>query len=328
MKWTTSPLILGTWAFAGGEIWGKQDWDHSREMVETALDLGLTAFDSAPGYGSGESERVLGKALKGSRDKAQIATKVSRGNLDREGVARSCEESLRRLQTDHIDLLQVHWPSLEIPFEETVQAFARLKEEGKVRHIGVCNFGPRDMQAWFANGGEMETNQLPYSLLSRAIEFEVVPECVSRHVAVLPYSPLMQGLLTGKFSSPDEVPPGRARSRHFSPEREQARHGEPGCEEATFRAIGRIADIARESGKPMDALSLAWLLAKPYVGGVIVGARTGQQVKDNAVALKIDLSAPVLERLDEATAEVKHLLGANPDLWESPGRFDWARKER
>jgi aryl-alcohol dehydrogenase-like predicted oxidoreductase len=225
-----SRLTLGTWAFAGGKLWGDQEQRASEATVQLALDEGINCFDTAPAYGAGKSEEVLGEALKGRRGEAVIMTKVSTGEQSREALIRSCEASLRRLGTDYIDLLQVHWLSPDVPMTETIAAFAELKEAGKIRYSGVCNFSAGDIHSWLKSGGEMVSNQLPYSLLTRAIEFEIIPECQRKGISTLPYSPLMQGLLTGKLRNADEVPEGRARSRHFRDDRPMARHGGAGCE--------------------------------------------------------------------------------------------------
>jgi aryl-alcohol dehydrogenase-like predicted oxidoreductase len=302
-------------------MWGEQDEARSIRTVHAALDAGIRVFDSAPGYGAGESERVLGKALEGRRDEAVIATKVSRSELAATDLVASCEASLKRLGTDRIDLLQIHWPNHDVPFEETAATLMNLKKAGKVRHIGVCNFGPKDFKAWLETGAEMVSNQLPYSLLTRGIEFEIVPLCVEADVAILPYSPLMQGLLTGKFTSPDDVPDARSRSRHFRHDRPMARHGEPGCEKETFATIRAIGALAQREGCSMEALALGWLLRKPQVASVIVGARNEEQILQNLKAAQTCLSDEVVAELDQMTDEVKHLLGGNPDMWENPSRF-------
>jgi aryl-alcohol dehydrogenase-like predicted oxidoreductase len=316
-----SPLTLGTWAFAGGALWGEQALEQSIAAVHAALDNGITVFDTAPGYGDGESERVLGRALDQRRGEAIIATKVSPTKLAYADTLASVEASLKRLRTDHVDLLQVHWANHEVPFAETISAFNKLKEQGKVRHVGVCNFGPRDMVEWIAAGGELVSNQLPYSLLTRSIEFEIVPECERAVVSILPYSPLMQGMLTGKYRTADEVPEGRARSRHFSKNRPGVRHGESGCEAATFEVLERIRVVSDDLGVPMEQVALAWLLSKRPVASVIVGARDAQQVEKNIRSTRLVLPPEVLLELDEATVEVKQHLGANPDLWEGNGRY-------
>ncbi len=314
-------LCLGCWAFAGGAEWGEQEESQSRQTIHAALDVGLNFFDTAPGYGDGRSEEILGRALKGHRDEAVIATKIPADKMDAQSVVRSCEDSLRRLQTDRVDLLQIHWPSREISISETVQAMQLLVKQGKAVHLGVSNFGLRDLQEVVSTGVKIISNQLPYSLLSRQIEFEVLPICRELGVAVLPYSPLMQGLLTGKYSAPDEVPEGRSRTRHFSSNRPLARHGESGCEPETFQAIARIRSISRSLGAPMAEVALAWLLAQEGVTSVVVGARSPEQIRQNICAFDLQLTQSDLDALAHATQVVKERLGANPDLWSPESRF-------
>lgn len=315
------PIMLGTWAFAKDQSWGPQDDALSIKTVHAALDAGLNAFDSAPAYGDGESERVLGKALEGRREEAYVATKVSRKDLPAEDLVASCEASLKRLQTDWIDLLQVHWPSHDIPPAESIEALENLKSSGKIRAYGACNFGPRDLQAWLDAGAVLETNQVAYSLLARAIEYAILPACRKENIGILPYSPLMQGLLTGKFHGPEEVPDARARSRHFSKDRPAARHGEAGCETLTFATIEQIRTIAAEAGLPMDGMALAWLLRQPGVTSTIVGARNPDQLHKNRQALDIQLDNSLVEALTACTNELKKALGPNSDLWDTSGRI-------
>jgi myo-inositol catabolism protein IolS len=263
---------------------------------------------------------VLGRALKGRRHEAVIATKVSRGNLTHDGVIEACEGSLRRLQTDVIDLYQIHWPSRTVPLEGTMAALQKLQDQGKVRAIGACNFGVRDLSDLLGIG-RVETNQLPYSLLWRAIEYEIQPKCVKAGLGILCYSPLMQGLLTGKYASPDEVPKGRARTRLFSEDRPGARHCEAGCEAEAFAAIGEIGRISGEIGEPMASVAVAWLLRRPGVTSVIAGARRPDQIKQTAQAADLALSPGIIGQLAGATDEVKRILGPNPDMWQSESRF-------
>jgi aryl-alcohol dehydrogenase-like predicted oxidoreductase len=251
-----------------------------------------------------------------------IATKVSRSNLSPDAVQQACERSLQRLQTDYIDLYQIHWPSRTVPLEETVAALERLRAQGKVRALGVSNFGLNDLSdllqlelGWF------ESNQLPYNLLWRAIEYEIQPKCVDEGIGILCYSSLAQGLLTGKFSSPDEVPEGRARTRHFSKDRPQVRHGEAGCESEAFAAIEKIRHISEEIGQPMSELAVAWLLHQPGVTSVIAGARKPEQIEQTAQAADLALSQGTIDELTKATDEIKRIMGPNPDMWQSESRF-------
>lgn len=315
-----SVIALGGWPIVGGANWGDQDEADSLATIETALDAGINFFDTAPSYGNGYSETLLGRTLKHRRDHAVIATKVPPTRLRYDDLIASCNESLERLATDYIDLLQIHWPNRDVPFDEPLAAMDALRKQGKIRAIGVSNFGPRDMRDAMRIT-RIESNQLAYSLLARMIEHDIQPLCVDNKMSILPYSPLMQGLLTGKFRSPDDVPQGRARTRHFSSDRPQARHGEPGCETQTFNAIERIRQISDELNVPMDRLALAWCLHRPGVPSVLAGARNPQQVRANAAAADLMLDQSTLDALDRATAPVMAALGSDADLWERPSRI-------
>jgi myo-inositol catabolism protein IolS len=315
-----SAVAMGCWALAGDATWGYQAESDSVATIRAALDAGVNFFDTAEGYGAGESEEVLGRALVGRRHEAVIATKVSRSNLAGDEVRQACERSLRRLQTDTIDLYQIHWPSRMVALDETMAVLEDLRAQGKVRAIGVCNFGVQDLFDLLKIGW-VETNQLPYSLLWRAIEYEIQPKCVEAGLGILCYSPLIQGLLTGKFASPDEVPDGRTRTRLFSGDRPEARHSEAGCEAETFAAIEEIRRISGEIGQPMARVAVAWLLHRSGVTSVIAGARRPNQIEQTAQAADLELSSEVISQLDEATGEVKRILGPNPDMWQTESRF-------
>jgi len=317
---TVSEMALGCWPFAGGAYWGDQSDEDSIATVHAALDAGITFFDTAEGYENGASERVLGRALTGRRDAAVIATKVSRKNLTPGGVAEACERSLRHLGTDWIDLYQIHWPNHDIPLAETVGALQRLKEEGKVRAIGVSNFAVRDLSDMLALS-ECVTDQMPYSLLWRVIEREVQPLCISRDVGLICYSPLAQGLLTGRYRNADEVPEGIAQSRWYSGKRPATNHDEPGVESEVFDAIATMRGLAEEAGMPMAIMALAWVKAQPGVTSYLVGARKPEELAWNLPAAAATLSADILARLSAATETIKEKLGNNPDMWLSPGRM-------
>jgi len=316
-----SPLALGCWQFAGGDYWGNRTESSQVDLVSIALESGINFFDTAPAYGDGESERVLGVALKGRRDKAIIATKVSPTVQCQDDVVESCNRSLELLQTDHVDLLQMHWPARELPLDDLAAVIESLRASGKVRAFGVCNYGPLDLGEILEAGLPIVSNQLPYSLLSRSIEYEIVPLCEKRDISVLPYSPLLQGLLAGRWESPDQVPVPRARTRHFRGTREQSRHGEEGCESETFAALESIRKLADANGVSMSDLAVAWVSAQNGVASVIVGAGNSNQLKDNLAALDIQLDEKTLRELDGATQAVKSHLGKNPDLWMGESRY-------
>jgi aryl-alcohol dehydrogenase-like predicted oxidoreductase len=315
-----STICMGCWGLAGDFHWGAQDDADSIATVHAALDAGVNFFDTAELYGGGRSDEVLGRALKGVRQEVVIAGKVAPQYLAPDDLVRSCEASLRRLDTDYIDLFQIHLPNWEIPIEETWAAMERLQQDGKVRAIGGSNFGVIDLTE-LLTVGQPASNQLPYSLLYRAIEYGVQQLCVENDVSILAYSPLMHGLLTGKYESADELPATRARTRHYSQDRPHTRHSEPGCEAETTAAIQEIRRISDEIGHSMTHVSLAWLLHQPGVASVITGMRRPEQARDSARAADLTLSTDVLHQLDLATRPVKEILGPNLDMWQTESRF-------
>lgn len=315
-----SVLALGCWPFAGGKVWGEQDDQVSIATVHAALDEGINFFDTAEGYENGHSERVLGLGLEGRRQEAVIATKVSGGHLSADGIAKACEQSLKNLRTDYIDLYQIHWPNWDIPIVEAMGALEKLRDQGKVRVLGVCNFGPVDLNDLLA-AGSIVSNQLPYSLLWRVIERDIQPLCVSHRIGIICYSPLMQGLLTGRYASADEVPEGLARTRLYSKERPMAGHGEPGCETEVFEAIAEVRRIAEDVGASMAEVALAWVRQQAGITSLLVGARTPEEVAWNLPAVDVTLPEDVIRRLSKATEDVKTKLGNNPDMWMVPSRM-------
>jgi aryl-alcohol dehydrogenase-like predicted oxidoreductase len=301
-------------------MWGDQQEADSASTVSAALDLGINLMDTAEAYGDGASEEVLGRALRGRRHQAVIATKICGGNLSAQSIESACERSLKRLGTDYIDLFQPHWPDHKTPPEESMQALVRLKAAGKIRAIGLSNYGVGDLTDILPYGKAV-SDQLPYSLLWRAIEYEIQPRCVQAGIGILCYSALLHGLLSGKFASPADVPDGRARTRHFSSSRSQVRHGEAGCETETFAALEQIRQIAVEVEQPMALVSIAWVLGQPGVTSVIAGARSPDQISGLAAASDLDLDPETIQSLNTATDQVKHILGTNPDMWMSQSRF-------
>src|SRR5688572_16303720 len=219
MRYTTLPgtdlrvsvIAMGSWALAGDMAWGDQAEKDSIAATRAAVDAGITFFDTAPGYGDGLSERRLGLGLAGLRQKVVVATKIGPDAMGAGKVTESVERSLRHLGSDYIDLIQIHWASRNIPLAETLRELEALKRAGTVRAIGLSNFGALDLADALAIA-RPTTNQLPYSLLSRAIEFEIVPACREAGVGVLCYSPLLFGLLAGGYERADQVPDGRASS--------------------------------------------------------------------------------------------------------------------
>ena len=310
-----SVMSLGTWQFADTGYWGSQG--NAAETVRAALDHGINFFDCAEGYAGGESEKVLGLALGQERRKALIATKVSAGHCGAAKLKSSCEQSLKRLRTDYIDLYQVHWPARNIPFAETYAELAGLKEEGKIREVGISNFGVKDMEQWLACGDLAVSNQLGYNLLFRAIEYQAVPACISAGMGILAYMPLMQGILAGRWQRVGDIPPRRRRSRHFSGNREGTRHGGKGHEELTMKTLSELSEAAREAGLSMADTAIAWLTAQPGISSVIVGGRKPEQITANVRAVEVELEDAFLEKLNAITEPLKKALGDNLDMWEN-----------
>ena len=319
---SVSAVCLGSWSIATKDFfWDNQDRADSLSAVHAALEAGINFFDTAPAYGEGDAEEILGEALVGRRGDVVVASKVRPSDLEPARLRASCEGSLRALRTDYIDLYQVHWPNQAIPLEPTYRAMEDLCREGKIRYLGVSNFGASYLDE-LPRLGPVASNQVPYSLLWRAIEYDIRPRCVDHGISILCYSPLHQGLLSGKFAMADDVPDKRARSRLFSSRHPMTRHGEAGCEAETFAAIAEIRRVADELGQPMSRLAIAWLLAQPGVTSAICGARNAVQAVENAAAAELKLDADVVARLSAITDSVKKLLGPNVDPWEHVSRME------
>jgi aryl-alcohol dehydrogenase-like predicted oxidoreductase len=330
-----SALGIGCWSFGGGEYWGPTDQKETDRVVHGALDLGINYFDTAEAYNAGASETALGAALKGRRDKAVVGTKVSTSNC-RPGILREhCRASLKRLGTDHIDLYMLHWPvnrkamahfSKDPAVLETVPApeevfgeLATLKKEGLVRHLGVSNHGLLQMKAALAAGVGIIANELPYNLISRAIEEEILPYCVKSGIGVIAYMALQQGVLAGMYPDPKSVPPAQAHSRHFHFSRggDQSRHGEEGAEAEVFSLIGRMRGLAAELGISLPALSLSWAMANKGITCSLVGVRSPAKLKENVEAASYILPEDAKSTLDRWSLPILEKLGYNPDYYEN-----------
>ena len=320
-KIQVSPVALGTMSLCGNMTYDDITEQQAIDTVHSAIDAGINFFDTAPMYGDGEAERRLGLALRGrAREKFIIADKIGTPRMDEAEVLAECDKSLKLLQSDYIDLYQIHWPRRVVPLDETLRAFEKLVESGKVRAIGVCNFGPLDLIEGLEKH-RIETDQIAYSMLFRAPEHELRDLCVERGVGILCYSPMAQGLLTGRFNSADEVPDMRARTRHFGKSRPQVRHQENGCEAETFAAVKKVREICQRIGQDMADVALAWLLHQPGVLSVLAGASKPEQIRKNVAAAGMTLSQEVLNELDLATRDVKRAMGTNLDPWQTVSRM-------
>jgi aryl-alcohol dehydrogenase-like predicted oxidoreductase len=298
-----SRICFGTWQFGGG--WGALDRDDALAAVRTALDVGVTFFDTAQAYGFGESEELLAEGLGDDihRDDVIVATKGGlrpiEGGITRDTSAAflrdGVEKSLRHLGVEAIDLYQVHWPHHDTPFEETGAALQELKDEGKIRHVGVSNFSPAEMEE-LSRTVEVETDQPPYNLFNRGIESEVLPWCHEHDVGVLVYGPLSHGLLSGRFD-PAKLDDDDWRRGHEPFEGEAL--------ERNLEAVERLSEFAAERGVTLAQLAVAWVLAQPGVHVAIAGARRPAHVEGIAPAAELELSADDLAEIDERCGAAK-----------------------
>jgi aryl-alcohol dehydrogenase-like predicted oxidoreductase len=315
-----SAITFGAWA-AGGWMWGGNDDNDAIEAIRAAYDLGVTSIDTAPIYGQGKSEQLVGQAIKGiPRDKVQLLTKygmrwdLAKGNFDfsskdnsgrdiniyryagKESVIKECEDSLRRLGTDYIDLYQIHWPDLTTPIAETMEAVLRLKEQGKIREAGVCNYNAKQM-AEAEQTIKLASNQVPFSMVNRDIEDEVIPYCIDHHKAILAYSPLERGLLTGKMKPGQKFGEGdhRAGVKYFKDENI----------EHTNAFLAKIKPLADEKGATLGQLVIRWTIEHPGITIALVGARNPEQSKQNAKAIDVKLTVDEIEFINDQLNEVE-----------------------
>ena len=298
-----SRICLGTWQFGGD--WGSVERDEAIAAVRAALDQGVTFFDTAQAYGFGQSEALLAEALGDDihRDDVVVATKGGLRQVDG-GVVRDAsptflragvEESLRHLGVEAIDLYQVHWPDANTPFEETGAALRELVDEGKVRHVGVSNFSPAQIEE-LSRTIEVESNQPPYSLFNRAIEDDVLPWCREQGIGLLVYGPLSHGLLSGRFD-PSTFGEDDWRRGHEP--------FEGAALERNLAAVERLKEFAEQRGHTLAQLAVAWVLAQPGVHVAIAGARRPAHAEGIAPAADIELSADDLAEIDELTGAAK-----------------------
>lgn len=326
-------LGMGCWAYGGGEYWGAQSQQDVNDVVRFAVDQGCNFFDTAEAYNAGASEASLGLALQGiPRDQVIIGTKVSPSNTQPDKLKEHCEASLRRLRTDYVDLYMVHWPitrhsiqhftgeNMVIPqVPEAFDTLMRLKQAGKIRHIGVSNFGSAKLEEALSTGAEITVNELPYSLLARAIELEILPKCRSLGVGVLGYMSLLQGVLADIYPTLDDVPVWQRRTRHFDSRRTaRTRHGLPGAEAETNAALASIRAIARNHGLTMPELALKWAMAGPGITCSLCGSRNLQQLRQNLKAAKEPLTPEIIDELNAVTRRLLEKLGPSFDYYENP----------
>jgi aryl-alcohol dehydrogenase-like predicted oxidoreductase len=305
-----TPIVMGTWQ-AGKDMWVGIDDSETVRALRAAFEAGITTIDTAEYYGNGHSERIIGEALADVRDKVVYATKVFSNHLRYEQVMEACHGSMQNLKTDYLDLYQIHWPAGSwgtelVPIEETMRALNDLREQGKIRAIGVSNFSRQQLEE-ASDHGRIDSLQPPYSLFWRYFEKDARAYCVDNNITVLAYSSLAQGLLTGKFGPDHEFARGdhRARNRLFQADNYQR----------VQKALENLRPIAGRYGVSLAQLALAWLIAQPQTCA-IAGARNTEQVLDNAKAANIQLLVEDLEEIDRIGRTVTDHLDDNPVMWE------------
>ncbi len=309
-----SAVGLGTWAI-GGWMWGGTDEAKSIAAIQASIDEGISLIDTAPAYGKGLSEEIVGKAIAGRRDKVVLSTKCGlvwhtrKGNhffdydgepvhryLGAESIIHEVEQSLRRLGTDHIDHYITHWQDPTTPIEETVAALETLKQQGKIRSIGASNVSPEDLSAYLATG-KLDAIQEEFNMVKRDIENTLFPACLQNRVSVLSYSSLALGLLSGKMG-PDREFEGddqRKENPRFSAENRRK----------VARLMEAIGPVAEAHGATLAQTVIAWTLQQPGITFALCGARNADQARENAGAARIVLSPEQIQTISEAAT--RHL---------------------
>ncbi len=314
-----SVIAFGAWAI-GGWKWGGSDRNEAIKAIRAAYYEGVTTIDTAPAYGQGLSEEIIAEAITSlPRDRIQLLTKFGlrwdtrQGTFyfksvfndgkefdlyklaSRESIIRECEDSLRRLKTDYIDLYQIHWPDVTTPVSETMEAVLRLREQGKIREAGVCNY-PVDLMQEAEQTIRLASNQVPYSMLSREIEKDVVPYCIQNKKSVIAYSPLQRGLLTGKIKPGHVFTSGDHRQElsHFTDENIRR----------TNSMLDRLRPLAGSKNVSLAQLVLRWTIDQPGITIALAGARNATQAIQNAGAAAIRLTP---EEMELVNREVENL---------------------
>ena len=308
-------ITFGAWA-AGGWMWGGNNRKEAVEAIRASYEAGVTAIDTAPIYGQGLSEEITGEAIRGiPRNKVQILTKFglrwnlakgdfyfnSKDNSGKEiaiykyagkaSIIQECEDSLRRLGTDYIDLYQIHWPDVTTPISESMEAIEQLITQGKVRYAGVCNYSVAQMQE-AENNLNLVSNQVPYSMVKRDIETELVPYCLQHNKGILAYSPLQRGLLTGKMRPGHVFAIGDHRSGMY--------HFSDVNIERTNLFLQTIKPIADAKKATLGQLVLRWTIDQPGITVALAGARNASQAIENANAANISITPEEMTTINQA----------------------------
>ena len=307
-----SAMGYGCWGAAGSSYWTGHKDDEQIKAMHAAMDGGINLFDVAPVYGLGHAEKILGKAMKGRRGKAIIASKCgliwdAQGNVvndcSRKSIMNQIEQSLKRLDTDYIDIYQVHWPSDNgIPIDETMEALNKLKEQGKIRYIGLSNFGV-ELSKEAMKHGEISSMQGLYNIIERneqayhnikltyKTEDEILPLVEKEGMAFFPYSPLLQGFLTGEFKSRNNfnINDVRVNNPKLSGD----------AFTTIFKMVNELKSVAEEIGKPLYELALKWLMEKRQVTSIIAGVKDANQVSANLKSVEWEIPNSVKIKINE-----------------------------
>jgi len=299
-----SPVIFGAWAI-GGWMWGGAEERDSIAAIQASIDAGASTIDTAAVYGMGYSEELVGRAIKGRREKVVLATKCGmrwnsnegsdpweqkdnqgnpitiRRNARPDSIAYECEQSLKRLGVDVIDLYQIHWPDTTTPVEQSMAAMVKLKEQGKIRAIGVSNYNV-DWLKGAVKSAPLASLQPPYSLIQRKIESGILQYCRQNNIGVIVYSPLERGLLTGKVTPERQFPPGdhRATHKYFTVENRKR----------VLAALEKVKPIAEKHKASLAQVAINWTFSEPGITAALVGARNAEQATHNAGAMSFILS--------------------------------------
>jgi aryl-alcohol dehydrogenase-like predicted oxidoreductase len=288
-----SVIGFGAWGIGGAPFWSTEGDHPSCKAILKAFDLGVNFFDTAPVYGFGHSEELLGKTLKPVRDKVILATKCGlvwdkeqlgaiKKNASKTSILKEVEQSLRRLQTDRIDLYQVHWPDVDTEQDETMEALLEIQAQGKIRHIGVSNYSAAQMQECL-KVGNLVSLQPEYSLLERSIEAETVPFCIENEIGIIAYSPLSSGVLTGKYDKATKFKDWRSKGiiGTFTGE----------AYENNIDKVDRLKALAKADGKTCAQMAVNWVTAQRGLTTALVGVKNEKQMEENLHAVGWELSA-------------------------------------
>jgi methylglyoxal reductase len=302
-------IILGTWAI-GGTMWSDYDENNAKKAIEAAIDNGINTIDTAPAYGAGYAEKLIGSIITGKRDSVIIASKCGldiengyKKNLKPDFIIYDLEQSLKRLGTDYIDLYQIHWPDSSVPVEDTMSALVKAKESGKIRHIGVCNLSGTELTEAMKYGNVISF-QPNYSLLEREIESDQMKICLEHNVGIISYGSLGAGMLTGKYREHPAFKKGDARNFFYRFFKKQ-------YWPSVKSVVEKVREIADRKGVRPGHVAIAWNLAKPGITAAIVGARSAEQVIDNLGGSGTVLTQEEISELDKVSENIYQIAPGN-----------------